>query len=167
MYMEDDTISTTLANVIFVPWYVKKSMDVNNIDIDVLSRVNMYSTYIKELDKLASEDVVDLCNINGYLTHYLTGYKIYNYDEAKVHELLSVLATEISVENTFTMMYVNNTAIVVLNEGFSNFIKFNDEKFLKAFYSDLINFIFKYFNNHDVYHSDYFKKFLTLINKTK
>jgi hypothetical protein len=75
---------------------------------------------------------------------------------------------KVDIKETFILTYENNTVYVILKEGFSNFIKFNNKSKEYIFIAELINFLFKYFNSTDIYESMYFKHFLILNkNKTK
>lgn len=170
---------TNDIEVIYVPWYLKANMDAMGMDIDDI-KINL------ECDdnaKVAISDLNDLRILNVLINRNIFSNinslggplfeMLYNINRKmnedvrikKEIELVNLLSKELyEVNNTFTLMYRNNTVYVILNEGFTNFIKFNNQADKYYLIESLTNFMFKHFNNADVYVSKYFKTFLSLKN---
>ena len=168
---------TTANNidVIYVPWYLKANIDAVGMDIDELkkdSRCDDVKLAIGDIDDMKTANCLVVRNIfnmvnNKQLPFFdLIGH-IDNEQlikrEIDLINLLSVSNSEFI--NTFNLIYSNNTIYVILKEGFTNFIKFNNQNDKEYFIRSLINFMFKHFNSIDVFNSAYFKTFLSL--KTK
>ena len=171
--------------VVYVPWYVKNSLDANNISLgDFVSALKKYNDGDETvLNKISSDDIEDVALINNFMQRFLFTVVDENFDNVtmelmniarrandvdsdKVNNILNVLNV-LSSNNTvdkkvFTLTYENKSTYVILNEGFSNFIKFNNKDDLKSFINSLIVFMFKYFDANSIYDSKYFKKFLIL-----
>jgi hypothetical protein len=161
--------------VIYVPWYLKANLDANGMDIDELkSNLKRCET------KLAIADINDLQIVNRLIVRDLfktinfnnnmlieslsrgVGYSI-DFTINQELELINLLTKEDSeFFNTFNLIYSNNTIYVILKEGFTNFIKFNNQKDRDYLIESLTNFMFKHFNSKDVYNDIYFKTFLSL-----
>ena len=167
--------TTNNIDVIYVPWYLKANMDAIGMDIDELRN----SLNHKDM-KLAVSDIVDLktTNILVYKSLFTTinsrylplfdlmGYSSYDDTINKEIALINLLSgNDIEFFNTFNLIYSNNTIYVILKEGFTNFIKFNNQKDKETLILSLTNFMFKHFNSKDVFNTVYFKTFLNL--KTK
>lgn len=167
-------------NVIYVPWYLKANMDALGIDLDILDNDILNS---KVTEKLSEADIVDLKILNVFLHKYLfvttnginptlsnmiisTNNMNDNNRKEKELELVNLLSSDdCNKKDTYSMMYKNNTAYVVLDEGSTNFIKFSNKNDKYQFLRSLVNFMFKHFSTTDVYVSPYFKSFITLKNK--
>jgi len=169
-------------NIVFVPWYIKTAIDAIGVDLTTLT--NDLTKTDTPLDKMSKDDLKDFVAINLFMQDYFfIGGEISESDsafhtarnytgreiiDAISKDVINVLSADgkVEIKNTIIMTYENNTVYVILQEGFSNFIKFNDKTLEKELINEIINFAFKYFKSIDIYDSRYFKKFLTL-NKTK
>lgn len=170
-------MTTNNIDVIYVPWYLKSNLDAVGMDIDELKN----SLECRDT-KLAISDVYDMYVANYMVIRnlfttinsripLLFDLKSYIYmdreqyikKEIDLINLLSISNNEFI--NTFNLIYSNNTIYVILKEGFTNFIKFNNQNDKEYFIRSLTNFMFKHFSSKDVFSSVYFKTFLNL--KTK
>lgn len=161
--------------VIYVPWYLKANLDANGMDIDELkSNLKRSETKLavadiddlKIINRLMAKNLFKTINFNSnLLTESLSRDREYNIEETIKQEidLINLLAKENSeFFNTFNLIYSNNTIYVILKEGFTNFIKFNNQKDKDYLIEKLTNFMFKHFNSKDVFNDIYFKTFLSL-----
>lgn len=173
------------VNVVYVPWYVKSSLDAMKIDMSKLvTDINNYEHKESSLNKLASDDLNDFIYINHLMLNTVFVNTIKDKSEFKYSidekvcfshkkdidnsyiDIINTLSKQDMLESKpFNMMYDKNTVFIILNEGFSNFIKFNDIDKRKTLLKDLVNFMFKHFNKEIVIKSSYFKYFLTLDSK--
>lgn len=168
-------MTTNNIDVIYVPWYLKANLDAVGMDIDELKN------NLKCRDtKLAISDIDDMNIANHMVVRNIFSMinsrilplndlivyidrEQYIKKEIDLINLLSISNNEFI--NTFNLIYSNNTIYVILKEGFTNFIKFNNQNDKEYFIRSLTNFMFKHFSSKDVFSSVYFKTFLNL--KTK
>lgn len=168
-------MTTNNIDVIYVPWYLKSNLDAVGMDIDELKnnlKCNDTKLAISDIDDMSTANYMVVRNvftmINSRISplYDLIGYidkEQYIKKEIDLINLLSISNNEFI--NTFNLIYSNNTIYVILKEGFTNFIKFNNQNDKEYFIRSLTNFMFKHFSSKDVFSSVYFKTFLNL--KTK
>ncbi len=170
-------------NVVYLPWYFNSNIKALGIDKGSLSEG--LSIDDESNKGLALSDIIDVNIVNDFIYRYLfiggglsgdnnfinNTWRVTNkLDEKEINnikmDMLNVLDGEVNdFKNTFTLMCENNTVFVVLNEGFTNFIKYNDMDKKLEFLSSITNFMFKHFNNSDVFKSNYYRSCLQLKNK--
>ncbi len=162
-------------DVIYVPWYLKANLDAVGMDIDELKNnleCGDMKLAVSDMDDMKVANHMVIRNIFTMINSNLFPlYGVYGYIDGdllikKEIDLINLLSiSNNQFINTFNLIYSNNTIYVILKEGFSNFIKFNNQDDKEYFIKTLINFMFKHFNSNDVFSSVYFKTFLSL--KTK